>query len=101
VQRDLGRGAFVYRYSGEDGLPGREGAFVSCSFWLAEALARSGSLDRATALMAQLVPLANDVGLFAEEIDPSTGAFLGNLPQALSHLSLISAATAIDEERAR
>jgi GH15 family glucan-1,4-alpha-glucosidase len=101
VQRDLGRGAFVYRYSGEDGLPGREGAFVSCSFWLAEALARSGSLDRATALMAQLVPLANDVGLFAEEIDPSTGAFLGNLPQALSHLSLISAATAIDEERTR
>jgi GH15 family glucan-1,4-alpha-glucosidase len=51
--------------------------------------------------MAQLVPLANDVGIFAEEIDAGNGAFVGNLPQALSHLSLISAATAIDEERRR
>jgi GH15 family glucan-1,4-alpha-glucosidase len=101
VERRLGSGPFVYRYSGEDGLPGREGAFVSCSFWLAEALARSGSLERASALMAQLVPLANDVGILAEEIDPGSGAFLGNLPQALSHLSLVSAATAIDEERSR
>lgn len=101
VERGLGRGPFVHRYSGEDGLPGAEGAFVSCSFWLAEALARNGRTERATALMDRLVPLANDVGIFAEEIDPVTGAFLGNLPQALSHLSLISAATAIDEERRR
>jgi GH15 family glucan-1,4-alpha-glucosidase len=98
VERGLRRGPFVHRYAGEDGLPGVEGAFVSCSFWLAEALARNGQVERATRLMNQLVPMANDVGLFAEEIDPVTGAFLGNLPQALSHLSLISAATAIGEE---
>jgi GH15 family glucan-1,4-alpha-glucosidase len=100
VRRELGHGPYVYRYTGEDGLAGGEGAFVSCSFWLAEALARVGRLADATALMNDLVALGNDVGLFAEEIEPSTGAFLGNLPQGLSHLSLISAATAIAEESA-
>lgn len=95
VRRELGHGPYLYRYTGEDGLEGGEGAFVSCSFWLAEALALTGRVTDATVLMDQLVDLANDVGLYAEEIDPSTGAFLGNLPQALSHLSLISAATAI------
>jgi GH15 family glucan-1,4-alpha-glucosidase len=101
VRRGLGHGPYTYRYTGEDGLPGGEGAFVSCSFWLAEALARNGRVEQATALMDQLVELANDVGLYAEEIDPTNGAFLGNLPQGLSHLSLISAATAIEEESTR
>jgi GH15 family glucan-1,4-alpha-glucosidase len=98
IRRDLGFGPYVHRYTGADGLAGEEGAFVSCSFWLAEALARTGRVDDATALMNQMVALGNDVGLYAEELDPVTGAFLGNLPQALSHLSLISAAVAITEE---
>jgi GH15 family glucan-1,4-alpha-glucosidase len=97
VRRDLAHGCYVRRYSGDDGLSGGEGAFISCSFWLAQALARTGSGRDATVLMDELVTLANDVGLYAEEVDPATGAFLGNLPQALSHLSLISAALDISD----
>jgi GH15 family glucan-1,4-alpha-glucosidase len=101
VRRELGHGPFVHRYTGEDGLSGAEGAFLSCSFWLAESLARTGRLDDAVALMDDLVALANDVGLYAEEVEPATGAFLGNTPQALSHLALISAAQAITAETNR
>ena len=95
IRSELGHGPYVHRYTGDDGVAGGEGAFISCSFWLAEALARTGRVAEATTLMNQLLELANDVGLYAEEIDPATGDFLGNLPQALSHLSLISAAAAI------
>jgi GH15 family glucan-1,4-alpha-glucosidase len=95
IDRELRDGPYVMRYSGEDGLPGEEGAFLTCSFWYAEALARAGRVDAASELLEQLIGMANDVGLYAEEIDPDDGSFLGNFPQALPHLALVGAASAL------
>ena len=97
IRRELAHGPLVHRYLAEDGLPGEEGAFVACTFWLVEALARQGRLDEAEALMEEVLACAGDLGLFAEEIHPATGEFLGNLPQGLSHLALVNAAVAIEE----
>jgi GH15 family glucan-1,4-alpha-glucosidase len=82
----------VYRYRADDGLPGEEGAFVLCSFWLVDALALSGRLTEAERIFESLLRRANHVGLYAEQIDPRTGQFLGNFPQAFSHLGLLNSA---------
>ena len=104
VARELGTGAvLLYRYPpGRDGLPGTEGAFLPCSFWLVQALARSGRAREADALFHRLLALASPLGLYAEEMDPATRLHLGNYPQALTHAALVQAALALrgadDEE---
>ncbi len=94
IKRVLGRGPLLARYNGPDGLSGTEGMFVCCSFWLAHALALTGHQDEAADVMEQMLALANDVGLFAEEMDPDSHDFLGNFPQGLVHLALVNAALA-------
>jgi alpha,alpha-trehalase len=85
----------VYRYRTADGLPGDEGTFLLCTFWLAHALALAGEPDRARATFERAIAYANDVGLLSEEVDPHSGELLGNFPQAFSHIGLINAAWAI------
>ncbi|WP_046727966.1 glycoside hydrolase family 15 protein [Streptomyces humi] len=105
IRDDLGHGGFLRRYDtdaiGVDGMPGGEGAFLACSFWLADALHMTGRTDEAKELFERLVGLANDVGLLSEEYDPETRRQLGNFPQAFSHIGLVNTAlTLFDGERA-
>ena len=96
IERELVRDGLVLRYDtgdGVDGLPPGEGAFLACSFWLADNYILQGRLDEARALFERLLGYRNDVGLLAEEVDPVAGRQLGNFPQAFSHLALINTAT--------
>ena len=99
VEKKLLRDGFVLRYqtdAGTDGLPGTEGAFLACSFWLADNYALGGRLSDAEALFERLLSLRNHLGLLSEEYDPNLQRLIGNFPQAFSHLALIMTAQIID-----
>jgi GH15 family glucan-1,4-alpha-glucosidase len=98
IADELTEDGYVLRYrtdETDDGLSGKEGTFVICSFWLVSALAVIGEMQRARDLMEKLVRIASPLGLYAEEFDAETGRFLGNFPQAFSHLALVEAAARI------
>ncbi|MCT7352273.1 glycoside hydrolase family 15 protein [Streptomyces sp. 15-116A] len=104
IREELGQGGLLRRYTSDavtvDGLPGEEGTFLVCSFWLADALHLTGRTKEARELFERLLGLANDVGLLAEEYDSVEGRLLGNFPQAFSHIGLVNTALALfgDEE---
>lgn len=95
VESALGPGPFLHRYEGEDGIPGPEGAFLLCSFWLVEALAKCGQMDRALEHWRTLLDAAGPLLLFSEQIDPATNRPLGNYPQAFTHIGVLRAALAL------
>ncbi len=103
VTHELGAGGpLLYRYPpGDDGLSGQEGAFLPCSFWLAQALAATGAVEEAMSVFDQLVAIAGPLGLYAEEADPNSGEMLGNHPQAFTHATLVQAALAIRDATKR
>jgi GH15 family glucan-1,4-alpha-glucosidase len=97
VQRELVQDGFVLRYrttddGAVDGLTGREGAFLACSFWLVDCLHLIGRQQEAEEMFDRLLSLRNDLGLLSEEYDPVAGRLLGNFPQAFSHVSLVNSA---------
>jgi GH15 family glucan-1,4-alpha-glucosidase len=95
IERDLTENGFVLRYrtdETDDGLSGKEGTFLICSFWLVSALSIVGEADRASNLLERLLRIASPLGLYAEEFEMDRARHLGNFPQAFSHLALIEAA---------
>jgi len=95
IQKHLMSDGFVYRYSTEemiDGLHGREGAFLPCTFWLADNLHLMGRTEEARRVFEGVLAVANDLGLLAEEYEPSLGRMVGNFPQAFSHVALVNSA---------
>jgi len=94
-------GELVYRYRHADGLEGEEGAFSICTFWLAQALTMIGERERAERVFRRMLRHANHVGLYSEEIDPQSGAFLGNFPQAFTHIALINCAAALSRTQSK
>lgn len=98
IRRELGENGLIRRYPvGDDGLDGKEGVFLACSFWLVECLARQGRLEEAQNVFQRTVSTGNDLLLFSEGYDTEAGEMLGNFPQGLTHLSLITAAVALAE----
>jgi len=100
VERDLTEDGLVRRYLNPDGLEGQEGAFLLCSFWLIDCYTYAGRLDEAEALLDRMAGFANDVGLFAEEVDLRTGEPLGNVPQAFTHMALVASCAHLSAARA-
>ena len=100
VRRELREDGLLWRYRPEyddvDGLPGGEGAFLACCFWLVDALAGTGRRSEAEALFERLLDLRSDVGLQSEEYDPRSGRQLGNTPQAFSLVGLVNSARVLD-----
>jgi GH15 family glucan-1,4-alpha-glucosidase len=88
----LTENGLVYRYHADDGIEGPEGAFGLCTFWMVDVLALSGRMDEAWKIFEGLACRANHVGLFSEQVDPRSGIFLGNFPQAFTHIGLINSA---------
>ena len=101
IEDELGAGDLIYRYRMDDGLEGDEGAFTACAFWRVSCLAADGRTAQARATFERLLARANDVGLFAEEIDPATGEQRGNTPQGFSHMALIACALRLQTEIGR
>jgi GH15 family glucan-1,4-alpha-glucosidase len=100
VRERLTSHGLVYRYLNEDGLPGGEGTFALCSFWLVDNLALQGRVDEAKELFERVIGYASDLGLLSEEIDPANDELLGNYPQGFSHLALIRSALNISRAEA-
>jgi GH15 family glucan-1,4-alpha-glucosidase len=97
IREELDDDGLIRRYNGADGIGGREGAFIACSFWLAECLAHQGRVEEARKVFDRALATANDIGLFSEEFDTRSGEAVGNFPQGLTHLSHIAAAQALRE----